>query len=484
MFALLRTYLRYTSWPIVAAMVALLGVGMSAISVSQQAAGGQGQSVNSQATFAAVGLAAFVAAVIVPYPRLGRLAYVLFGATIILLVGVLFTSPMKGATRWFNLGLVKLQPSEIAKLTYVLLLAWYLRYGDHYRRLGGLIPPFVLAFIPMGLILIEPDLGTSLLFLPTLYFMLFMAGAKLRHLLAILAMGMAVILLPAPCRVSDQTFAEQAPSLLASRLGPATFYRPDRSKDEGGRPDLPVAYCRVRLGDGGVYDVQPLSVRMMRGHQMDRIKGWLRQDDSEVAMSEGFQLRWSLVTLAAGHVAGPPRPNAGDARTGTPLAGGSQVDMFRLALQQLPHDRTDFIFSVIGGKWGLLGCLAVLGIYGVVFVFGVEIATVTDDPFGRLLAVGVVGILLSQVFINVGMTMGLMPITGMTLPLVSYGGSSLVVSCAAMGLLVNVGQRRAVFLSRRPFEYGRRKDKRAGIESAMGRAVNARPRRPGGGAGG
>jgi cell division protein FtsW (lipid II flippase) len=125
----------------------------------------------------------------------------------------------------------------------------------------------------------------------------------------------------------------------------------------------------------------------------------------------------------------------------------------------LPDDHTDFIFSIVGGQWGFLGSAAVLFLYGVIFVFGVEIAVITYDPFGRLLAVGVLALLFSQIVINVGMTMGLMPITGMTLPLVSYGGSSLVVNCAALGLLVNVGQRRPILLSKRPFEHGDRKEK-------------------------
>jgi len=103
--------------------------------------------------------------------------------------------------------------------------------------------------------------------------------------------------------------------------------------------------------------------------------------------------------------------------------------------------------------------LAVLVLYAVIVVFGLEIAVITADPFGRLLAIGVVVLLVGQVVINMGMAMGLMPITGMTLPLVSYGGSSLVMNCAALGLLVNVGQRRPIMLGRKPFEYGEPADK-------------------------
>ena len=114
---------------------------------------------------------------------------------------------------------------------------------------------------------------------------------------------------------------------------------------------------------------------------------------------------------------------------------------------------------MVGGQWGFLGCLALFVLYGVIFLFGAEIAAITYDPFGRLLAVGVLALMLAQIVINVSVTMGLIPVTGMTLPLVSYGGSSLVVNCAALGLLINVGQRRPIMLSKHPFEFRQKKRK-------------------------
>jgi len=450
-------YLRYTSWPIVAAMLALMTIGICALHVSIDTAGGSGRSVTYQTAYAAVALVAFFVASVIPYQKIGRASYAIFGICIALLIAVLFTTPIKGSARWFDLGPIKVQPSEMAKLAYILMLAWYLRRGSRYRQLRGLIVPFAVSFLPMGLILIEPDLGTSLLFLPTLYFMLFMAGAKLRHLLLILALGAAVILLPVPREVGEDALELQEKAYAASSFGPLTIYGVSDDADAPEGLDLPIAYVRVGVGDS-VYDIQPLSIRLMRGHQMDRIKGWLRQDDEKVAIKEGFQLRWSLITLAAGGWRGPSDE--------VDASGASAQDMYTLALQQLPHEKTDFIFSVIAGRWGLLGCLVLLALYGVIFVFGLEISTVTDDPFGRLLAVGIVGLLLSQVMINIGMTMGLMPITGMTLPMVSYGGSSLVASCTALGLLVNVARRRAIYLSRRPFDYSRRRQRQANIDSA------------------
>ena len=120
---------------------------------------------------------------------------------------------------------------------------------------------------------------------------------------------------------------------------------------------------------------------------------------------------------------------------------------------------SDFIFSVVGGRWGVLGGLGMLLLYTTIFLFGLEIATKTYDPFGRLLAVGVVGMMFSQLMINISMTIGLLPVTGMTLPLISYGGSSLLVNCAALGLLINISRRRPILIGPHPFEHERREKK-------------------------
>jgi rod shape determining protein RodA len=118
----------------------------------------------------------------------------------------------------------------------------------------------------------------------------------------------------------------------------------------------------------------------------------------------------------------------------------------------LVHRHNDFIFSIIAHQWGFLGCLGLFGLYACIISCGLEIAQHNTDPFGRLLAVGIVAMFAVEVIVNVGMTMGLMPITGLTLPLVSYGGSSLLVSMTAVGLLNNVGRCRPFSVARKAFE--------------------------------
>ncbi len=400
------------------AMVALMVISVLSVRVAEHADPSddsllRGSTVR-QMVYVSVGVAGFIIATIIPYQRIGRSAYFFFALTLALLVLVLFLPANRNSHRWINLKFFMVQPSELAKLTYILALAWYLRYRDNYRRFRGLLAPFILTLIPAALILIEPDLGTTLLLFPTLFFMLFMAGAKLRHLLAVVAIAVVVIFFPVPRNVTHL-----APSVVAERK--------------------PLAYWHGTIG-GKEYVISAAPLAIMKHHQLSRIEGWLMQPDPlvEVCSDKGFQLQNSMIILGAGG-----------------MRGQNVLDQKNLYFRMLPDDHTDFIYAVIGGEWGFMGCVGVMLIYLAIFFCGAEVAGTTDDPFGRLLVVGVLGLLLAQVLINVGMTMGLAPITGMTLPMISFGGSSMLVNCVAIGLLVNVAQRRPILLGPKPFEYGR-----------------------------
>ena len=402
----IKRKLRSTSWPIVIALFALLAMGITTLrALEEGGATMPARTLFKQSVFTCIGVMAFWFATLVPYRRWGRLAYPMFALTIPLLVLVFFLPAVNASHRWINLRVFKVQPSELAKLTYIIMLAWYLQYRSNYRRFGGLIVPFVLTFVPMALILPEPDLGTSMVFLPTLYVMLFAAGAKLKHLLGIVAVATVLVMLPVP-------------------------HKPP--------PSMTKPLSQLAYGSVGEYLIVPAPITKMQYHQINRLRGWIRQEDEKYTGDEVYQLRRAKMTLGAGGLTG---------------RGSWNDDKDYYGAVKLPEEHTDFVFSVIGGQWGFMGGVFILSLYGVIFLFGLEIATATQDPFGRLLAVGVVALLFWQVVINVGMTMGLLPITGMTLPLVSYGGSSLVVNCFGLGLLVNVGQRREISLAPMPFEY-------------------------------
>lgn len=342
-----------------------------------------------QLLWIAIGLVAFCGINLVHYRLLGEVSYLLFGLSLVLLVIVLFgqllapDNPIipriNAARRWIKLGPATIQPSELTKLAFILSLSWYLRLRDNYRSLKGLFGPFVLTLIPMALILLEPDLGTTLLFLPVLFTMLFLAGARVRHLSLIVFLGI-VMAFP--------------------------FYQ-----------------------------------FIMPDYQKDRIQMLLKQNETDVEWlrGDGYHLDLSKTYIATGGLLGqvwePPD--------------------YLQEMVTLPHGHTDFIFSLIGHQWGVCGGLLLIIVYFLLFLGGVEIAANQPDPYGRLVAVGITSLFAAQMLVNIGMTMGLLPITGMTLPFVSYGGSSLLSSFIALGLLTNVARHRPykTLSPNQPFEF-------------------------------
>lgn len=362
-------------WSVVICSVILMTLGLTGIDRGDELAG-QSDSFAKQIVWMAVGIPTMLAATIVPYRALRWFSYPLFAGSLVLLVVVLFMPPRNGSRSWIPLGVMYFQPSEVAKLTFMMALAHYLMFRQNYRRLVGLLVPFVLTFIPIVLILREPDLGTSLVFLPVLFAMLFAAGARPRHLLLISMLGVAM---------------------------------------------LPVMW----MG--------------MNAEQKSRIVTlFVQEDGGPMPKGDGYHLHQSKQVLALGGL------------WGSELSGTAIADPHAY---HLPAGRTDFVFCLIGERFGLIGACGVLVVYLALFARGLKIAASTREPFGRLLAVGIVTVIATQVLINTGMTVGLMPITGLTLPLVSYGGSSLLATSAALGLLINIGMRPGYEITPEPFRF-------------------------------
>ena len=330
-----------------------------------------------------VGIFAAVTVAVPHYRWALRISYPLLILVLLMLIFVLIpwvpdviVRPRNGARRWISLFVADFQPSELAKIAYVLALANYLRFRSNYRRLRGLLLPLGLTFLPMGLVLIEPDLGSAMLFLPTLFAMLIAAGAKLRHLALVILLGLA--------------------------LAPAMY---------------------------------PL----LQPHQKNRIKALVAQvsGDSQYENGIGYQGARAMTLAGAGQVFGVGKNHA-----------AALVEFNRL-----PEDHNDMIFAVIACRWGLLGAVATWGAFLALAAGGLLVAAQNKDPFARLVPIGIIAILLSQMTINTGMTIGLMPITGMTLPFVSYGGSSVVTAWIMVGLLLNIGMRRPRYLAREAFVF-------------------------------
>ena len=364
-----------------------------------------------QAFFAVIGAAGFIAANLLNYRRFGAVSYWIYGLVLLLLalllldkfvdirIGKLVTIPLRNGTRrWIEFTIagrsISLQPSEVCKLAYILALAWYLRYRSNYRRFTALVGPFALTVLPMILILLEPDLGTVLLMMPILFTMLFVAGAKIKHLMIVV--------------------------LMALMVSPLLWFKM--------QPYQRTRISSVLLQNEWVRQKaqrHPVVGRILVGQKFSR-KKW---DDDW-----GYHLLRSKLAVASGEM------------TGYGFRRGPFIKY-----NFLPARHNDFIFATIAHQSGFVGSLVLLGLYAVVIACGLEIAGNNTDPFGRLLAIGIVAMFAVEVIVNVSMTVGLMPITGLTLPLVSYGGSSLLVSMIAVGLLNNVGRCRPFSVARRPF---------------------------------
>jgi len=362
-----------------------------------------------QLIFAAIALAVFVAVNLVNYRRFGAVSYWLYAAVLALLalllldklVNIQFANlisvPLINDTRrWIRINIagqaIHLQPSEFCKLIYILALAWYLRYRSNYRNLTALIGPFVLTLLPMILILFEPDLGTVLLMMPVLFATLFVAGAKVKHLLIIIILALLV---------SPLLWFKMKPyqkTRISSVLLQNTWVRQK-------------AQQYPRLG------------KILVGQEFSN-KQWQNK--------WGYHLTRSKFAVASGGFAG---------------YGFRRGPFIKYAF--LPERHNDFIFAVIAHQWGFRGCALLLLLYTILITCGLEIAAHNTDPFGRLVAFGIVAMFTVEVLVNISMTLGLMPITGLTLPLVSYGGSSLVVSTATIGLLNNIGRCRPFSVARK-----------------------------------
>lgn len=398
-------------WAIVSAIAVLTIVGLASIYVTDtHYASGNDGPANAAKQAVRMLLGFFLAAVVlrIGYPHIGRYSYTIFSVCLAGLVPLLvakvmhssfggLTAPRNGAYRWIQLPGFLLQPSEFMKIAYVLALAWYLRFRKNIGGFGSVLLPVIVSGAPIALILLEPDLGTAMLLVPVLFTMLFVAGAKKRYLAIIVLAGLTVAPFAWGHIESYQRLRMTAVLLQSDELRKAVI-------------DDPQSYTGLAT----------------------------KRQALEWSASAGYQLVHSKNAIGSGGIWGN---------------GWGQGVYVENSL--LPDRHNDFIFAIIAHQWGLVGCALVLGCFAAIAVAGVRIASVTTEPFARLLAVGLMTLITAQAVVNMGMTMGLLPVTGMTLPFVSYGGSSLLCNWAAAALLISVSQHRPFLLTTIPPEFTR-----------------------------
>lgn len=317
-----------------------------------------------QAMWTVLGLAALWVAMRVDYRAYRNDAFIwaLLGAVAVTLVGVLFSAPVNGARRWFGVGGLGLQPSELAKLACVFFTALILERRMH--RIDelsySLLPIGIVVGVMVALILLQPDFGTAMALVLIVAAMVFAAGLHYRYLV-----GTLLVTLPALYLV------------LVS-----------------------APYRRRRL-----------------------MAFW---DPWADPLGDGFQIIQSMIAVGTGGI------------FGRGLMGGVQK------LFYLPEPHTDFIYAVIGEELGLIGATATLLCFCLIAWRGLRITVRAQDMFGAFVALGITTMIVVQAFINMSVVLGLMPTKGIPLPLVSAGGSSLVISLVGMGVLLNISQHEAV----------------------------------------
>jgi len=365
-----------TNWPVLVAVAVLSATGVITIWGRDADLG------KKQLMFLGLGLVVMALLQATSYQRLGRWAWPFYGLSMALLIytvapgvprsGFGSVPDHHGSHAWIDLGMLQMEPAELMKLAFCMVLARYLRFRSNYRRFDGLLAPFALALVPLILILKQPALGMALLFIPALYAMLFTAGARKRHLLTVVVLGIAIM--PAAWLLghNDETFGH-----------------------------VPL---------------------FLKPYQWGRVKAMLTHDPQR-----DYQTRQALAAMGSGGWFGKGFGN---------MPAGSHV----------PEAHNDMIFALIGEQFGFFGSAVVIGAYLALMAAGLEIAAGTKEPFGRLVAVGVVAMLASQTLLNLAVCTRMMPVTGITLPFVSYGGSSLLASFMSAGILLNIGQSRPIVL--------------------------------------
>ena len=354
----------------------------------------------------AIALVAFTAVRQVRSPWFEWIAVPAYALSLVLLAVTLVvgagSGTAAGVKSFLDLGFIRFQPAELAKLATILALARYLgTRPEDPRTLGALVTPSLIVGLPLGLVILQPDLGTALAFVGILFAALFWAGTPIGLLVLLASPGVALILAFEPS-IWAMFF------LLI--LGSLYFYRHRLFLVES------LAVLLANLAAGTI--ALPLW-NSLADYQKNRILVFL--DPSVDPRGAGYHLIQSMVAIGSGG-----------------LSGKGFTEGTQKRLNFLPEQHTDFIFSVIGEEFGFLGTSLTLSLFAFIVYRLVKLAEGAADPFAGLVIFGIFGSWLVHIVVNVGMTVGMVPVTGIPLPFVSYGGTFLLMSWVALALATRI----------------------------------------------
>jgi rod shape determining protein RodA len=334
-----------------------------------------------------IGLFVVLGLSLVDYSRMARWAMVGYWVSIALLLAVhVLGTSRNGARRWLDLGPIQFQPSELAKLTFLFAMANFLaRPSSELRSPSVFLKALMLTLLPLGLILKQPDLGSSLVFLPITLVMMLVAGVPQRFVIKLLGGAFLIV------------------SLIAIDI----FVAPEN-------------WRLIRLQD---YQRERLLVYFNADFAPASATPEQRQRAAQRKRQMSWNVEQALISVGSGGFTGK---------------GWREGTQHRLGYLPRLGAHNDFIFSVIAEERGFIGSVAVVTLYGIVLFSGIKTAGESRDRLGRLLATGIVTLFFTHIFVNIGMNIKLMPVTGIPLPLLSAGGTSVLCSLIAVGVLQNI----------------------------------------------
>ncbi|HAA08570.1 MAG: rod shape-determining protein RodA [Syntrophomonadaceae bacterium] len=373
--------LKFIDKPFLISLVLIIGFGLVVLSSASQGISGDPYFyVKKQVLFLGVGLIAALLVLRYDYSHLRRYGIILYGLSVFLLIAVLVVGEeVRGTTGWISLGpLPAVQPAEFTKIMLAISFADFLnKRKGMLNTLGEILPCIVYMGVPFVLILMQPDLGTALVYIAMTVVMMFVAGANPRILGGLIALGAGFIGL--------------------------------------------MLFMHFQYG----------MWLPLEDYQIKRLTVFLNPyEDGKGGRGAGWNTIQSLIAIGSGGL------------TGLGLFNGTQVQ-----LNFLPEHHTDFIYAVIGEEMGFIGAAGVILLYTILLLRAIYISFHAKDLFGTLIVTGITAMWLFHIFENIGMSIGIMPITGIPLPFLSYGGSSMITNLIAVGLVlsVNVRGRKIVF---------------------------------------
>ena len=389
-----------------------------------------------QIIWVSIGFSLMCLLAMLDYRKYERYALAGYVAMIVILLYVrLFGKTVKGAKSWIGIGGLGIQPSEFCKVLFIMYLARYLKRSSKEQPLVRFLRAAILMFVPVGLILLQPDLGTSSVFIPVFLFMCFMANIPLRYIVIIIVAGFLTVILTVLPAYQEKILKR---SVRFITIISNTKFR------------ILMVFCTAIITIIGalgqiifkkryyywisiIFGVLMVSLvlatmagKVLKQYQMMRLIIFM--DPYCDPRDSGWNIIQSMTAIGSGG-----------------FWGQGFLDGIQSHRGFLPEQKTDFIFSIMSEESGFIGGMLLFAAFFIIMVRIIHVLKTTTNTYGFFISAGILGMIFFHFIVNVGMVMGIMPITGIPLPFLSYGGSALITNMAAMGILMSINSRRLDF---------------------------------------